>query len=175
MFPTAQVLANYTNLVWDELPGAAAVWHIDDTNFVRMVLVLFFHAAKRGFARFQFFDPRMGRSGCEVLVPLLSGAWRCVDHCGFATFTLGCTLDFASAHLEYHLSAGIDWSSIYDVHFWFPYSFANGCLYDMVDLVLPSRKRDANGLLEANWVYAAVAVLWVVPIAERCSLPSAVT
>lgn len=65
------VLAYYLNLVVDELPGTAAVWHIPTIEFDMMALVGFFHDAERGVVRFQCYDLRMGKDGCWVLVPLL--------------------------------------------------------------------------------------------------------
>lgn len=77
--PIAPVLANYTNIVVNERPSAAVVWHIAAMELATMVHMQFLHAAEQGIVGLQFYHWQMGQGGCGVLAPLSSGVFRRVD------------------------------------------------------------------------------------------------
>lgn len=71
-------------------------------------------------------------------------------------------------------SAELDWSSVIGVPRWFPYEFADGCVDEMVNAPVASRKRDESGALCADRLYVARDVVWVVLSVHQWSLAGAV-
>lgn len=61
--PTPPVLANYSNLAFDERPKFAAVMHVAALEFVTMALGRLIQAAEWGAVCFQSYDPQMGQGG----------------------------------------------------------------------------------------------------------------
>lgn len=53
---------------------------------------------------------------------------------------------------------------------YFPNSFADGPVHDLIEAIILSRKRDASGALGADWLYAAWTMVWAVCSTERCHL-----
>lgn len=58
-------------------------------------------------------------------------------------------LDSALAHISYHCSAEIDWSSVNSRPRWFPYNFEDCRVYTLVEEGVPSQRRDASRVFGA--------------------------
>lgn len=129
---TSLVLAKYFNLVVEERPGTAAVCKLAASELATMTLVQFLHAFERGVFGFQFHGQRVGQAGCRVLVPLLSGVPRRLDHYGFEYFILRSTFDSTLTYLAYCSSGEVYCSSLEGVPIWFPDAFADRRVHDQV-------------------------------------------
>lgn len=66
-----------------------------------------------------------------------------------------CAFDSACAYLACCRLAEVDWSCIDGVNRWIPHSFVDRPVEDLVEMVLPSRKRDASEGPSMNRLYAA--------------------
>lgn len=151
-------MENSTNVFGHECPGAAVVWHVAASELGTRALGEFLHTAKRGIAGSQCYNLEMGQAVCCVLVQLSPGLCCQVDRHDFACFIVGWAFDFALAYLAYCSSAEVDWSSIDGVHHWFLYGFVDACVQDLVETLVPSRRRDGIRALGADILYTTRSV-----------------
>lgn len=145
------------------------MWHFAAIEFVTIVPVWLTYAAEQGVFMFQCYEPWKGQRGCRIFVSLLSGFHRPVDLFGFASFVVCCAFLSALAYLAYFRSAEVDWSSFEAVIRWFPFTFAEGRVHELVETFLSSLKREASQVLGPNGLYTAPAVVWAEPSADQCS------
>lgn len=108
----------------------------------------------------------MGHGGCGVLVPLLPGVCRRVDHYTFPSLVLGWAFDSSRAYLANCRSAQLYCPSIDGVYLWFPYDFPDGRVPDFVEADNPSQKGIENWALGADRLFAAWGVVWAVSSAN---------
>lgn len=99
-----------------------------------------------------------------MLVLLSSGVRRRIDHHRFPTFFVGFAFGSARAYWTCGRPAEGDWSSVDGVHGWFPLSFADGRVQDLVEVFPPSLKREASGNLGVNRLYVGRGVVQAGPL-----------
>lgn len=116
----------------------------------------------------------MGQSGCWELVRILSSISHPADQYSFASFVVGCAFDSPSAYLPYFRSAGAHWSSIYDVHCWFPYGLRTGVLATSLKQLYCNEREAQEGCL-VPMDCMLLGPLSGGPTAERFIMSSAVT
>lgn len=71
----------------------------------------------------------MGHGVCSLVTSILSGVRRCIDHHSSAQFVTRCVPNPVTGYLAYRHSAEINWSSLRQSDFWFPYTFGNCPIY----------------------------------------------
>lgn len=156
----ASRLAYYTNPVFGERSGNEAGF----SYRYRGILCDGDAAVPSGWISFIYSPGSQG--ACQALVLHLSDILCRIEHFGFASLVVGCAFDSAHACLAYYHSAEVHRSSGDGVHRWFPHCIGDGCDQDLVEVVLLSRKRDAEGGYGADRLYAARAVVLALRTAE---------
>lgn len=101
------VLTYNTSLVIDDQFGATPVWNVPAIELLIHALMLIFVFAKRRVG-YGCYDPPIGHSDCGAITPLLGGAKRCIDHCGFPQFVVGCVFYISVDYLVNQRSPEIE-------------------------------------------------------------------
>lgn len=90
------------------------------------MLMSIFVVTDCGAVGYECHDHCMSHDGWPVINPLSIGGQRQFNHYGFAQFVAASIIDLAAAYLVYLRSGRIDWTSLRQNDYWFPYTFNDG-------------------------------------------------
>lgn len=151
--PTPPALAHYSSLVFNCCQGADALLHVPALDSATMALVRFLQLNTVSLASSVM---TCGWASvvaeCSFCLPLLCVVPWIIKALCVSSLSV---LSICPCPPRHRCSADLKWYSVGTFTSWFPYGFADGLVYSLVEAVVPPRKKDASKVLGEDKVFSA--------------------